>query len=378
MNFVNLSLLLTGVVTAATAILGFSIFLNNRKGITNKSFYLFSLLTIAYIVFNYSARAITNPVSSLILFRITIFFAVWHAFYIFQLLYVFPKESVRFPRWYLWGLVPLVAIVSLLNLTPFVFSKVGAVSASGQVLTIVNGPGIAAFGLLVSILIASGLGIFFKKTISAPAGEKPPLKYVLLGTCTTFILLGTFNFILPALFNNSSFIALGPLFFFPFIILTFFAITRHGLLSIKVISTEILAFTLSVITLLELIISQTLAETLLRTGLFILVLIFSLFLIQSVRREVEQRQLLEKLDKELEEKNKQLEELGRFKSELLSLASHQIRSPLAAIKGFGTLIIDGSYGPVSDKIKEVVEKMDKSANELISLINTLLDLRKVI
>jgi signal transduction histidine kinase len=377
MNFANISLLLTGIVTAAIAILGFSVFLNNRNGITNKTFYLFSLLTIAYIVVNYGARAIANPTISLIFFRVTIFFAVWHAFYIFQLLYTFPKESVQFPRWYTWGLAPLVAVVSLLNLTPFVFLKVGTVSPMGQVLTIVNGPGIAIFGILVFILIATGLGIFLKKTIDATDAEKVPLRYVLVGTCTTFILLVTFNFILPALFNNSNFISLVPLFFFPFIILTFIAVTRHGLLSLKVISTEILAFVLSVTTLLELIISQTLAETLLRTGIFILVLIFSLFLIQSVRREVEQRQQLEQLDKELEEKNKQLEELGRFKSELLSLASHQIRSPLAAIKGFGTLIIDGSYGAVSDKIKEVVEKMDKSANDLIALINMLLDLRKV-
>jgi len=102
---------------------------------------------------------------------------------------------------------------------------------------------------------------------------------------------------------------------------------------------------------------------LLRTAIFVLVLVFSVFLIQSVHREVEQRE--------------QLAELGRFKSELLSLASHQIRSPLAAMKGFITLIMDGSYGEVSDKIKETLGKVKGSADELIDLINVLLDVRKV-
>ena len=77
------------------------------------------------------------------------------------------------------------------------------------------------------------------------------------------------------------------------------------------------------------------------------------------------------------EKFKKLDELSHFKSELLSLASHQIRSPLAAIKGFISLIITGSYGEVSDRIKETLGKVQKSADELIGLINTLLDVRKV-
>jgi signal transduction histidine kinase len=83
------------------------------------------------------------------------------------------------------------------------------------------------------------------------------------------------------------------------------------------------------------------------------------------------------LNAKLDATNRQLGELSTFKSQLLSLASHQIRSPLAAIKGFGSLITDGLYGPVPDKVKETVEKMKSSADELIGLINTLLDLRKV-
>jgi signal transduction histidine kinase len=94
-------------------------------------------------------------------------------------------------------------------------------------------------------------------------------------------------------------------------------------------------------------------------------------------REVEQREELERLNAQIEEKNKQLEELGRFKSELLSLASHQIRSPLGAMKGFLSLVIEGTYGPVGDKVKETLRKVQKSADELIGLINTLLDVRKV-
>jgi signal transduction histidine kinase len=377
MNITIVSLIITGIVTAAVGILGFSIFLNNRKGITNKSFYIFSLFTIAYIVTNYIAYATTNVGIGLILFRITIFFAVWHAFWIFQLLYVFPKEEVKFPGWYRYAVIPVTAIVSLLTLTPFVFSRVATVSGTGQVVGIMNGPGIAVFGLLVIFLIASGFIFLIRKTIRADAAQKLPFRYVLVGTIITFTLLIVFNFILPAFFNDSQFISFGPLSFFPLIILTFYAITRHGLLGVKVISTEILAFVLSVVTLMDLITATSIAAILSRLGIFILILIFSMFLIQSVQREVEQREELERLNKKIAADNQQLEELGRFKSQLLSLASHQIRSPLGAMKGFISLIIGGSYGEVNDKVKETLGKVQKSADELINLINTLLDMRKV-
>lgn len=377
MSLTNLSLFLTGIVAAAVGILGFSVFLNNRKGLTHRNFFIFSLLTIGYIGVNYLSNVLTNPDLGLTLFRLTIFLATWHAFWIFQLLYVFPSETTSFPRWYKYFLIPITAIVSILTLTPFVFQRIGSVSATGQVLTIVNGPGIALFGILVVSLITAGLIVLLRKTIHATGIEKSQFKYVLTGTSITFILLVLLNFIFPALLNNSSFVAYGPLFFFPFIIFTFYAITRRGLLNIKVISTEILAFFLSVISLVEVIISASFAEILLRTGVFLLTLIFSFFLIQSVQREIEQREELQRLNEKLDAANKQLEELSHFKSELLSLASHQIRSPLAAIKGFGTLIVGGSYGPVPDKIKEKVQQMSGSANELIGLINTLLDMRKV-
>ena len=47
------------------------------------------------------------------------------------------------------------------------------------------------------------------------------------------------------------------------------------------------------------------------------------------------------------------------------------------MKGFISLIVGGSYGPIGDKVKETLGKVQASADELIGLINTLLDVRKV-
>lgn len=373
----NLDLLAVGIATAAIVILGFVVFFSKWRSLTNRTFLVFTSLTAVWGIANYAAYNVVSPELSLWLFRIVIFLAVWHDFFIFQLFYVFPNDKVTFSKNYKFFLIPLVAFVSVLNLTPLVFSGIGKVSTEGQLVKIINGPAIPLFGIMVLGLVVSGLFLVIRKTIHSQGIEKTQLKYVLTGTVITFLLLIAFNFILPAFFDNPSFIPLGPVFLFPFVVATFYAIFRHHLLNIKVVATEILAFILAVVSLFEVIISRDIETVIFRSGIFMLVLGFGILLIKSVLKEVEQREELQRLNIELEDKKLKLEELSHFKTQLLSLASHQVKAPLAVIKQFASILIDGLYGPVSPKVKETLGKMKASADDLINLINNLLDLRKV-
>lgn len=99
-------------------------------------------------------------------------------------------------------------------------------------------------------------------------------------------------------------------------------------------------------------------------------LIFGTLLIGSVRKEIRQREELELL-------NKRLRELDKTRKEFLSFASHQVKAPMTVVKGIASMIFDGSYGPPTDGIKEAVKKIQDSADRLISLVNDLLDMRKI-
>jgi hypothetical protein len=149
------------------------------------------------------------------------------------------------------------------------------------------------------------------------------------------------------------------------------------LFSVKVVAAEIMTFFLLFASFIEVLNAHSTSGLILGLVVVAFTIIFGVLLIKSVLREVEQREELARLDKELEGKNTQLQDLSRFKTELLSLASHQMKSPLAAIKGFGSLLMAGQMGTADDKAKETIGKMVKSADGLVSLINTLLDLRKV-
>jgi signal transduction histidine kinase len=73
----------------------------------------------------------------------------------------------------------------------------------------------------------------------------------------------------------------------------------------------------------------------------------------------------------------QLAAASRHKSEFLANTSHELRTPLNAILGYTELILDGIYGPVPDKIREVLVRVQSNGRHLLGLINDVLDLSKI-
>ena len=70
-------------------------------------------------------------------------------------------------------------------------------------------------------------------------------------------------------------------------------------------------------------------------------------------------------------------ESNRAKSAYLTMMSHELRSPLNAIGGYADLIDFGVHGPVTPAQSEALNRIKRSAQHLLSLINSVLDFAKV-
>jgi signal transduction histidine kinase len=375
--FTNLDLLSVGVVIAVTGLLGFVVFYNNSRSITHRSFLLFCLMTIGWGTTNFLSYKVTNPDVGLMLLRLAISFAVWHAFSLFQLLYVFPSSSIDFSKTYKYVFIPIIALVSIFTLSPFVFSSVSEVSSSGRIISVINGPGIALFTIMVLAQIVSALIVFIRKTIKAKKENRKSFIYMLLGIVLTFILILVFNFVFPAFLNDSRFIVLGAVFIFPFILFTTYSIVRHNLLNVKVISTEILTLVLALVILFEVITSTDIISLIFRSSIFILVVSVGILLVRSVVREVKQREELQVLTEELKLANDKLLVLDKARAEFISIASHQLRTPPATIKWYLAAILSGDYGTLDPGVKETLIKAEVVNNSQISLIDDLLNASRI-
>ena len=84
-----------------------------------------------------------------------------------------------------------------------------------------------------------------------------------------------------------------------------------------------------------------------------------------------------RLFSEIEEKGRQLEAASKHKSQFLANMSHELRTPLNAILGYAELILDNIYGDTPDKMREVLDRIQRNGRHLLGLINDVLDLSKI-
>jgi len=84
-----------------------------------------------------------------------------------------------------------------------------------------------------------------------------------------------------------------------------------------------------------------------------------------------------RLYQDVEEKGRQIEIESQHKSQFLANMSHELRTPLNAILGYTELILDEIYGPPSEKVREVLERVRTNGRHLLGLISEVLDLSKI-
>ncbi len=80
---------------------------------------------------------------------------------------------------------------------------------------------------------------------------------------------------------------------------------------------------------------------------------------------------------EIQDKSRQLAEASQHKSQFLANMSHELRTPLNAILGYTELMADGAYGDPSEKMLEVLRRLEANGRHLLGLINDVLDLSKI-
>jgi signal transduction histidine kinase len=300
-------------------------------------------------------------------------------------------------------LIILVPFFSILSFTPLILKNIHFRNSS-----IDADPGFLFFGyfLLALFFIGDGIRTLIIKYKHSSGIERRQISYVLSGLVISASILSFVNLVLGSFYPLSERIyRLSSTSLFAFIIFTSLAIIRYHLFGIRVILTELLVGTMGIILFLQVIFAQSLQWKISSILTFLLFLIFAYSLLKSVHEEEKRREKAEMLaqkESELREKYQVLairliaiekklreiaererilrgeaEKLSQAKTEFIAIASHQLRTPLTVISGYLSMILDGDYGEISQKIKDIIKKVLQSAQRLIRLVNSILDISKI-
>jgi signal transduction histidine kinase len=86
---------------------------------------------------------------------------------------------------------------------------------------------------------------------------------------------------------------------------------------------------------------------------------------------------LSELNKQLKERQEELEQAMGVRNRFYASMSHELRTPINAVIGYSTLMIDNIYGPLNEKQREGLQRTLRAARHLLELVNDVLDLSKI-
>lgn len=170
-----------------------------------------------------------------------------------------------------------------------------------------------------------------------------------------------------------------PFFTLGWIILAAYALVYYRVQSIKLFISEVLVLTMTVLLFANIFVSERLFDEIFKMLIFFAFSIFGLsFLSQVSKGERQQRELITLNQKlrsatdRLAEVNFKLKELSEQKTQFISFASHQIKNPLTSIRGYASLIAEGSLGKVGKKVAQAAETIEHSTGDLVHTVDNFL------
>ena len=161
----------------------------------------------------------------------------------------------------------------------------------------------------------------------------------------------------------------GPLFITFILLIPFFALLLDSFLP------YFIGGTLSILLILDFLFLEPISSL----SIFQLISIVpTIFVIAFISSSLIQRILTEQQIKQrLQIAYAELKKLDVAKSEFISIASHQLRTPLTAIKGYISMIMEKLYGQPPEKMGKPLENIYRSNERLIKLVNDLLNVSRI-
>ena len=294
----------------------------------------------------------------------------------FIYLYVFSTEKSPFSFWKFVGLFSsYLAISATLVLPDFVVGYQDALN--GGVGRMIFGEGYLLYALYVSGFLIAGIYILVQKYRESAGIFKIVIRDLLMALSLGFIVVIFVELLFPLLSGGNNLFWVGHLSVVIFGTTTSVILARYNFWSIKVVMTEFFISIITIVLMVELFLANSILDLFIKTAIVLLVVLSSSFLAGSVQREIESKEKITRLLRDLEFLSRQFKILDRKKSEFLAISSHHLRDPLTAINGYASMLMEGSFGEISAPLHSALEKIFESSKRLITMISDFLDISRI-
>lgn len=383
--YLRIQTTIIAIVTVINFILASLIFLRNRE--KSSLYFIGTVLGITF--WNTGILLYIQPGIHPYSIYISSWNYVWGGlisyFFMFFGLY-FGEEDRKISRYKIMMATGVAIIVSLFAFMPdSSFSIVSAVKEEVvggingvKIKSEVFGPAYPIFTVYILLFFSIGFFNLAKRFKKSEGIFRTRLLYIFTGSIVATLFAITTNLFMPYLFQNSNLTWLGPVGTLTMIVGVTYAITRHGLWDFKLVAMELFTSLLVIVLFIQMLFSVGIIAQIINGASFFFMLFFGYYLIRGMLEETESRERIERLAENLSAANKRLLELDVEKSDFVSIASHQLRTPLTVIKGYASMLLEGSFGIIKKlNQREAVDKIYQASERLVLMIEEFLNISRI-
>jgi signal transduction histidine kinase len=367
-------------------LLSIFVYIKSNKGLLSKAFFYFTITFSLWLIGDLIAWTSYNY---------NLIYSAWSPLdfieivsYIFGLYFIWifiNKKDLSINKKILLFVVALPAFV----ITITKYSVLGFDQANCEA---IGNNNLSIYKIIAeSILLLTMLGIVIKSIIDKST-RQITLKNIIVGG-SMFLFLLVFG-VSEYIGSTTGFYELNlySLFLLPiFLLIIIYSIFELDIFNFRILGTHYLVIGLVILMISQLFFINGSTDQLLTILTIALALGLSVILFRNLKKESDQRVRIEKLSGELEQSKMRLEKtnidlevandklkgLDKLKTEFLSLASHQLRSPLTAIKGYASMLKEGDFGDLNDEAKETISRILSSSQNLTKVVEDLLNVTKI-
>jgi len=358
-----------------SVVFGFLILFSDRKSQVNRNLFVFIALFSFWILDDLMAWLIHVQRINVLIDRLAIIETFSVLFFLY-FIFAFLEKNISTGKKLILAIPYLPMILFMFtNYNIYVVDEAGCQNQIGLLYGYV-------FLVVFVYMTTSVMEIIkgYKKAVD----EKKKKQIRIIGWSITFfvswflILVATRYFLV---FNNVAwgdnvflFVPLGMVIF---IGMLSSAIVRYKLFNIKLIAAQALTYSIWLLIGSQFFFVENRVNIVLIAITLLFSVVFGVVLIRSVRAEIQRKEELQIMADRLAVANDELRKLDNAKTEFISIASHQLRTPLTAIKGFVSLLLEGAYGEVNPEAREAINKIHLSGERLIRLVEDLLNVSRI-
>ncbi len=375
----NPEVILLFIISFLDLALGLFVLLKNPKDRINRSFALFTLSGLVWIVASFFEDELRNTALRYFLLKLDFASGVLAAFMLLLFCLAVSKSEILGKRHFKYWIVSIpIIFTALIFFTNLILAGYSIIE---RVITPIYGSGAVIYDIFVGTAMLLGVGTLLWKYGKSSAEDKAKFIYLFIGFFLTSAIAFATNIWLADFIKASPHYELYSrlgLFSSIFVILfSGYAIVKHRLLDLKILAAELLSLGILVFSLFQLLLSTSRAELLANGIVFVILLSFTVMLVRSVENESDRKDQLQLMSDSLARANDKLRKLDNTKSDFISIASHQLRTPLTSCKGYLSLLLENSYGALAGKQKEVIKKLYANGERMAQLVEDFLNVTKI-